>query len=138
MSTNLTPHEIETDLRKFTGTENYYRHWMRKIIFTDGIKAMADMCNAYWLIDLIASYQTADLMKKCEGFQIWILKRIADPEIPGRFGFEATCWKDVGNNNKPKVTQIGEYTDFPLDEIRIYVAPGGPNGEIVAFLTSEY
>lgn len=138
MNTNLAPHEIENHLRQFTGTENYHRHWMRKLVFTDGIKAMAEMCEAYWLIDLIASHQTSDLMKKCEDLQIWILKRIADPETPDRFGFEATCWKDTGGNNKPKITQVGKYTDFPLDEIKIYVAPGGPNGEIVMFLPSEY
>ena len=38
------------------GTENYWRH-LFGLKYTDGVKAHADIAEAYWLIDAIASYQ---------------------------------------------------------------------------------
>ena len=51
------PAQIESQLAQFTGTEDYWRHWTGALVYTDGVKAMADLCGAYWLIDAIASWQ---------------------------------------------------------------------------------
>src|ERR1039458_7739091 len=56
-ATKPTADELEQCLRYFTGTEEYHRHWMRRITFTDGVKFLAEQAGAYWLIDLIASWQ---------------------------------------------------------------------------------
>ena len=39
------------------GSENFYRHILSGLIYTDGVKDLADGCQAYWLIDLIVSHQ---------------------------------------------------------------------------------
>ena len=47
----LTPE----DLRQFTGTDNWYKHWMGRILYTDGVKHFAEMAGAYWFIDVVGS-----------------------------------------------------------------------------------
>lgn len=71
IATKLPPEEIEGFLAKFCGTENYYKHWLPGFRFTDGVKGMADLCGAYWLIDLVVSHQRGKL--RLAEFQIWIL-----------------------------------------------------------------
>lgn len=39
------------------GSENYYCHKPSLILYTDGVKELAEQCGAYWLIDLIISHQ---------------------------------------------------------------------------------
>ena len=39
------------------GSENFYCHKTSLILYTDGVKEMAEKCSAYWLIDLIISHQ---------------------------------------------------------------------------------
>lgn len=47
----------QLDLSPFTGTEHWYKHWLGGLLYTDGVKYVADQAGAYWLIDAIASYQ---------------------------------------------------------------------------------
>ena len=58
-----------TDLAQFTGTSTYFKHWTRKIVYTDGVQYLAEQAGAYWLVDLIASYQLL-----CDERQYWTLK----------------------------------------------------------------
>jgi hypothetical protein len=122
---------LESDLRQFTGTENYYRHWIGNIVFTDGVRYLAEKAGAMWLIDAIASYQNnrkvcSNLM--LQEFQLWILKVNNGKAV-------LTCQVDTGT--KPVVTQRIEYTDFPLAEIKLYVEPMG-NGRFCLLLPSEH
>ncbi len=34
------------DLAQFTGTEQWYRHWLGKALYTDGVKFVADQAGA--------------------------------------------------------------------------------------------
>ncbi|MCX6152733.1 MAG: hypothetical protein NT007_01095 [Candidatus Kapabacteria bacterium] len=43
------------------------------IMFTDGIKYLADTCSCYWLISVVASWQ-ADSRVKQEEFQVFNLQ----------------------------------------------------------------
>lgn len=109
----------KNDLEGFTGTSNYYPHWTGKVVFTDGVKYLADKAEAYWLIDAIASYQndekiTGDNMLR--DMQFWKLI------VNGSKGL-LTCVQDKGY--KPAITQNIEFTDFPLDEVEIWVERGG-------------
>ena len=61
---------LEDDLHAFTGTEHYYRHFTG-LHYTDGIYYLAEHARAYWLIDLVASYQHR--LKKVP-FQLWELR----------------------------------------------------------------
>lgn len=112
-----------SDLAQFTGTENYYRHFSG-LLYTDGVKFLASRGGAYWLLDLIGSYQG-----KCRRdprlaeFQLW--------EITVNDGTGVvTCSEDSGK--KPVIKQRLDYTDFPLSGVKFYVRDG------VLMLTSEY
>jgi hypothetical protein len=111
----------EADLANFTGSENWYRHWLGKSLYTDGVKYVADQAGAYWLIDEIAINQTVPKVR-AEEFQVWTLK------VSGSKGV-LIC--DDGNGNVVFTKRI-EHTDFPLPEIKLYYADG------TLLLPSEY
>jgi len=127
--------EIEAALPHFTGTEEYHRiryPWLRKdFLLTDGAKYLADKAGviggtAYWLIDIIASYQREKPVKD-ESFQIW---KLTVKESVGK----VTC---EDGNSRSLVTQEIPFADFVLDEVSLYVTSDGFNG-IVVMLPSEY
>jgi hypothetical protein len=102
----------EFNLRQFSGSENWYRHGInRNVLFTDGAKYVADEGGAYWLLDAIAICQLYEKPVSGEGFQVWKLKVNADRTAI------LTC--NDGNANIV-YTQHIEFTDFPLDEIKLY------------------
>jgi len=110
--------EIASLLDGFYGTERYYYNDLskhNKMVYTDGVKAMAKVCEANWLIDAISSYQSE--CKKDDmlfGFQKWTLK------VKDRKGI-LICERDV---NDIAFTQEFDFTDFPLDEISFFVEQG--------------
>ena len=121
----------QSDLDQFTGTDNWYRHWSG-LLYTDGVKFLAEKAGAgaYWLIDLIASYQPDPRVrgnKRLQEFQLWWL----------------TCANSEGlvqlkedSNNKVVLEQFIPFSDFPLASLKLYVEPGeqGP----VLLLPSEH
>ena len=113
----------KSDLRQFTGTENWYRHSIvRKVLYTDGVQYVAQHGGAYWLIDEIAFAQ-CDPKYAAEEFQFW--KLTVDP----RHSAILTCTD--GNDRLISEKHIS-FTDFPLDEICFYFT-----GNVI-LLTSEY
>jgi len=134
----LTCQEIERTLDQYHGSENFHFNSSTKpfnIVYTDGIKAMAEMCQSWWLIDAICSQQ-----KKCmknpnlQNIQFWTFtKKEKTPHI-------LKCEIDSG---KSFLTQEIEYTDFPLSSVRIwleadYMSMGkGPQRVMVMMLPSE-
>ncbi len=104
----------EADLRNFTGSEHWYRHGLvRTILFTDGVKYVADEGGAYWLLDEIALAQRFEVRVMAERFQVWTLKVNADRT--------ATLSCGDGNNNTVYTKEI-PFTDFPADEITLWFA----------------
>jgi len=121
--TKRTEKEIVDYLDMFTGTEEYHRFSpLSKLVMTDGVKALCEMCKCYWLMDIIASYQGPKLEKATDGFQVWSLAKIGD---------KATVVCSDGNGNKVVRQQI-PYTDFPLSAIKLYCTNS------VILLPSEY
>lgn len=109
---------------QFTGTENWYRHSIDlNILYTDGIQYLAHHGGAYWLIDKIALMQNHPRFKKQE-FQVWILKTNLTKNT-------AVLICEDGNYNIIFTEKI-TYTDFPLEEIKIYLTDN------VIILPSEY
>ena len=108
----------ESDLNQFVGTENYYRHWTRQGVYTDGVQYLAEQAGAYWLIDAIFSH------RRREAFQVWTLKKNDDNSAI------LTMQEDSGE--PAKVRQTIPFTDFPLDQIKLYLI------DSVLLLTSEY
>lgn len=125
---NMIPQELESDLRQFTGTTNYYAYspLFKKVVLTDGAKFLAEEAKAYWLMDAIASHlpgydDTFAVVKLQKREKDWLLTL------------------DDGNDNI-FAEQVIEYSDFPLDEIMLYV--GRQDMETcdlwVIMLTSEW
>jgi hypothetical protein len=135
---DLTPEQIRQQLRHFTGTTAYYRFspLYRNFVLTDGTKFVAETCQAFWLFDLIASHQlnpaVRDHPRLQDGaLQFWTLA-VNDASAV------AVCEWDTGEE---VARQEIEYTDFPLPEIKIYVAESvleGGKRVKVALLPSEY
>lgn len=115
---------LESDLTQFCGTETWWRHWTGRITYTDGVKFLAEKAGAFWLIDLVASHQTARLRQ--EEFQIW--KLVVDRDK--RPMAIATCQADT--DEPVLVQQEIEYTDFPLPSIKLYLV------DKVLMLPDEY
>ena len=114
----------KADLWQFTGSEHWYRHaFMRSITYTDGAKYVADHAGAYWLLDEIAFAQKGNPAVAAEEFQLWKLSVKPDQTAT------LTC---EGGNGNVIFSKPLEYTDFPLDEIRLYFANN------VIHLPSEY
>jgi len=118
----------ETDLNTFIGTTGYYRY-LAGLKLTDGVKYLADEAGAYWLLDIIASYQLQDEIRR-EPFQVWELKLSPNNATTGKY--EAVVTMKTDTNRPLLVKQQIEYTDFPLDSITLYLIDG------VILLTSEY
>jgi len=121
----LSPEEIRTNLDYATGTENYYRLFPGRddVLLTDGVKTMADMCEAWWLLNDIAVHCRHNAKVRSECFTVW--KLTLD-------GTKARLTGDDGNDNI-LVTQTIPYTDFPLPEgIKLY-----KDGAVI-MLPSEY
>ena len=119
--------EIRHELDSFTGTTTYHKHLfpgLSPLLITDGCNYIREVCNAYWLFDAILSYQV-QLKKKGVNFQVWQLV-----QLQKNLNWQLTCRAD--SNLPPIITQDIEYSDFPLDEIKIWVIDG------VALLPKEY
>jgi hypothetical protein len=96
------------------GSENFYRHNLTKILYTDGVKEMAEGCGAYWLIDLIISHQTSKAVRE-EPFQVWDLNRVEDDQ------FRIVC---NDGNGKDIASQEIPFSDFPYDLATIWLVDG--------------
>jgi len=115
------PAITEADLMQFTGTDNHYKTILPKIVYTDGVQYLAEKAGAYWLIDLVASWQLHKKVRS-ETFQVWTLTVT---------GSKAVAKADDGNGNVV-AKQVIEYTDFPLAEVKLYCVDG------CIMLPSEY
>lgn len=114
----------KADLAQFTGTESWYRHGLvRSVLFTDGVKYVAEVGGAYWLLDEIALAQPFEKKLAGEEFQLWKLTVAKNST--------ALLVCEDGNGRKLLSKKI-PFTDFPLDEISFYFA-----GKTI-LLPSEY
>lgn len=104
--------EILNLMKYAIGTEYY--HKFSPIagfpVATDGIIALAEAAECFWLLDAIGSYQ---INKKLNPkFQIWKLEVNQENSSAVLRGY---------NDKDLIIEQKIPYTDFPLDEINIYV-----------------
>jgi len=124
----MTAKITQQALDGFYGTSQWYRHPF-KMLLTDGTMFLLQNGGG-WLIDAIGSYQmTRRLDVETEGFQLW--KLTVDTE---KHTAVLTCQMD--SNTPNLVEQEIPYTDFPLDEIKIYVE--GEGNDRVCLLPSEH
>lgn len=119
--------QIKLALRQFTGSASFLRYspsLFPQAVITEGVEYMADECQAYWLLDAISSH----LPSVKDDFAVVILT-VDD-------GKALLTIADDSPANKVYVMQGIDYTDFPLDEIKLYVSFDGEYWTIL--LPSEY
>jgi len=110
-----TKDEILDIIRHAIGTTGYHR--FSGIpgfpVTTDGVFALAEAAGCYWLLDLIGSYQSDKQLDKA--FQVWKLKVDL---------VECSAVVSGYNDTKLIITQKIPFTDFPLDELTLYLEYG--------------
>jgi hypothetical protein len=111
------------ELDQFRGGDEKYAHWLRRLVYSEGVYYMAERAGAHWLIDIVASYQMHKKVKnnkRLQEFQLWELKVKTDKN--GGKSAVVTLREDTGE--PVVIRQKIEYTDFPLDYIKLYVEGG--------------
>lgn len=124
-----------SDLNQFTGDMIRYTHPLnRRVIYTPGVRYLAQRAGAYWLIDAIASYFGSppwnEAIKKDErlqDLQFWQLSVNESTAV-------LTAFADQGE--PPFITQHIPYTDFPLEKIDIWAGFDGSHWTL--YLPSEH
>jgi hypothetical protein len=125
------------DLQQFFGTENYYANTIlgKRFLNTDGVQFLADATGSFWLIDVIASHQTAAKVRR-ESFQLWQI---------AKKGKGATVTMRADTNAPVLARQHFARTGFPFDSLgstfEFYVIDGsadGINPAKILMLKSEY
>ena len=108
------------ELNQFKGSETFYEHKMfhLSVKLTEGCYFVRDSNSAYWLFDLICSYQPN---LKDEHFQVWKLSKQEEEWI-------VVCTDGDDNH---LISQNIPFTDFPYD-ITIWLVDG------TCLLPSEY
>ena len=112
---NPKQREIQDIIAHAIGTMQYHKFsaFPSFPIITDGIKSVADAAGAYWLLDVIGSYQHDPKLDKA--FQVWVLTVDLKKCTGVVRGF---------NDSTLIITQEIEYTDFPLEEIKLFLMDG--------------
>lgn len=88
---------------------------------TDGVILIAEAAGCYWLLDMIGSYQ-CDKQLDPE-FQVWTLAVNHEDDTGVVRGY---------NDTELIITQEIPFTDFPLEELKLYLIDG------ILLLPSEY
>ncbi|TWU64522.1 hypothetical protein V7x_00660 [Crateriforma conspicua] len=106
-----------SDLSQFTGDSIRYRSVHPRVIYTPGIRYLAENAGAYWLINTIASYYSSPEMRKAveedirvAEVQIWRMCVVDESGI-------LTARADLGDPSF--IREDIAYTDFPLHQIDI-------------------
>lgn len=123
----METYRIKRQLKEFRGTSQYHKHLFpgkSPILLTDGCEFVRESCKAHWLFDAILSYQLDQRLKNVS-FQIWELRQQMKD-----LSWLLSCQEDSGK--KPVISQRIEFSDFPIESIKIWVIQG------VALLPSEY
>lgn len=128
---------IEAALRQFTGSFERYRHQInRRVIYTPGVKYLAETAGAYWLIDAIASWigshtfnQALEKDERVQWLHFWRLN--VDQEQSTAV---LTAVPDSGE--AAFITQKVPFTDFPLNETCLWAGFDGHHW--VLYLPSEH
>jgi hypothetical protein len=109
-------------------SENYWRVFPDNdtFVITDGVKIMAEMCGAFWLVTAVFSWQSKKKVER-EPFQVWTLA------MDSGVGTDSAVLICEDGNSKELARQVIEYTDFPLPEgIKLFLEGG------VLLLPSEH
>ena len=120
--------EIKEGLQHFHGSEMFYQIPLIRTRFTNGLKYLANVAECFWLITDV-SVIAKSLLNRSHFITI-DFKRLSEEE-QDYTGYEAEIIYGDGNGNIFE-THRYNFTDFPLDELRLYFVDN------TLMLTSEY
>lgn len=120
------------ELAYYTCTDAYYKTLYtvngHRLVYTDGVKYVAETANCYWLIDMVMAHTyTIYKNKRIDEDQ----KRLLVCRLAVGDNDHAVFQVTDGNDNILATQEI-QYTDFPAKLFTIWVQNG------VAMLPSEY
>lgn len=108
----LTPEQLLEGLQQHSGSETFYKHGLHsQIVYTEGVRFLAENAGAYWLLDAIVSHQLTPSVAR-EDFQAWELQRNEDDS------WTLSCHD--GNHRFVAVQQIA-FSTFPLSRIEVWL-----------------
>ena len=115
--------EISDIINHANGSDAYHKYSpiLGYPVATDGVIALAEAAGCYWLLEIIGSYQTNKQLDP--HFQVWTLVVNPDRKNGVVNGF---------NDKTLIISQDIQYTDFPIDEVKLYLMDG------IILLPSEY
>ncbi|WP_165733693.1 DUF6876 family protein [Polaribacter sp. 20A6] len=119
---------LKHDLQLFSGSENIYSLPILGTKYTEGILYLVNKANCFWLL-LDASGIAKSLLDK--SYFITIDFKRLNKENQETTGKEATINYGDGNDTILE-SHSYNYTDFPLDELRLFFIDG------TLMLPSEY
>ena len=98
--------------RRWNGTDQYWKH-LFGLKYTDGVKAHAELAQAFWLIDAIASWQpqVKTNRHKHNDWIVWFLDVKLKRHTKERY---AVLTARADENEEPFITQKIEFTDHPV------------------------
>lgn len=123
-------------LSHFNGDVLRYRHELnQRVVYTPGVKFLAEKAGAYWLIDVIASYLTPAVIEaaakidvRIQYLHFWRLDVYVDNS--------ALVTAQVDSGCQPFITQRIPFTDFPLAFVSVWA---GWDGKLwTLYLPSEH
>ena len=120
--------EIKEGLQHFHGSEMFYQIPLIRTRFTNGLKYLANVAECFWLITDV-SVIAKSLLNRSHFITI-DFKRLSEEE-QDYTGSEAEIIYSDGNGNIFE-THRYNFTNFPLDELRLYFVDN------TLMLTSEY
>lgn len=118
------------NLSQFVGSQKFTR-WsplFQNHVLTEGALYVAENAGAYWLMDLIASYQGERKFKE-EDFQVWEI------HVDLEKGKAVVICTD-GNDNEIQ-RQLIPSTDFPVEKFSLW-AERNDFGGVTILLPSEH
>lgn len=107
------------------GFDTVYKHSLRpKVVYSEGVKFVAETCEAYWLIDVLYSHITPRLL--ADGFAVMTLKL-------NKTGSGAKFEANDGGKGKAKrlAVQNIPFTDFPVREIKFFIEGTDDDGYVL-------
>lgn len=100
---------ILAELSQFYGSDKYYTNPMYKqMVYTTGVRYMAEHIGAYWLLDMIAFDFLPKLLRPETKDRFYTIRLTVKPDG------DARVIVTNGNDDKPIISREVDYTDFPV------------------------
>lgn len=114
----MNTQELKANLAQFTGTDQWWKHSITAMTYTDGVKYFAEKAGAYWFLDIVGT----EVMPHKHDFAV--VKLVSKDN-------KATIVVEDGNGNTSWEKKI-EFTDCPEGVWSFYLI------YTVLLLPSEY